>query len=305
MNCPHCSNSNKYIIKSGIRQTQEGIIQKYYCKHCKKYFTDKTQPYTHYPLHIILYTLQQYNKGYPVKKAKTLTGKKYRYSPPERTIYSWIKRYQNTLTFLKLRKQYTIDPENVTTTQRFHHQQIYPFTYHHLKLNLRSKQLPQLKRYINWVERKLPTTMFLSGPRASQDHTKQDVNIKQKETIASDLTRFALVMQKKNQSAHEAVEQFFLLNDSSTVCVELPVFLKPDETKLFDIDTTLTGHIDIIQIRNNKLVIMDYKPNLRRPKRFAGQLIAYKQALHKRTQIPEDHIITTVFNEHAYYEFDS
>jgi transposase-like protein len=304
MNCPHCSNSNKYIIKSGIRQTQDGIIQKYYCKHCKKYFTDKTQPYTQYPLHIILYTLQQYNKGYPVKKTKTLTGKKYRYSPPERTIYSWIKRYQNTLTFLKLRKQYTIDPENLTTTHRFHHQQIYPFTYHHLKLNLRSKQLPQLKRYINWVERKLPTAMFLSGPRASQYHMKQDVNIKKKETIASDLTRFALAIQKKNQSSHEAVEQFFLLNDSSTVCVELPVFLKPDETKLFDIDTPLTGHIDIIQIRNNKLYIMDYKPNLNHPEKYAGQLLAYKEAMHHRTQIPGENIITAVFNEFQYYEFE-
>jgi len=50
---------------------------------------------------------------------------------------------------------------------------------------------------------------------------------------------------------------------------------------------------------------MDYKPNLRHPNQYAGQLIAYKQALHHRTQIPEENIITAVFNEHAYYEFDS
>jgi len=39
------------------------------------YFSNTIQPYTQYPLHVILYTLEQYNKGYPVKKAKTLTGK--------------------------------------------------------------------------------------------------------------------------------------------------------------------------------------------------------------------------------------
>ncbi|MEF8880037.1 MAG: hypothetical protein V5A64_06580 [Candidatus Thermoplasmatota archaeon] len=74
MKCPYC-NSKKQTIKAGLRQTQEGVIQKYYCKKCKKYFTDKTQPYTQYPLRVILYTLQQYNKGHPVKKTKTLTGK--------------------------------------------------------------------------------------------------------------------------------------------------------------------------------------------------------------------------------------
>lgn len=303
MNCLYCK-SNKHIIKAGIRQTHEGIIQKYYCKHCKKYFTNKTQPYTHYPLHVILYTLQQYNKGYPVKKAKTLSGKKYRYSPPERTIYSWIKRYQNTLTFLKLRKLYAVEPSNLVSIQRFHHQQIYPFTYHNLKLNLNSKQFPQLKRYINWVERSLPTNIFLSGPRASQCIINKKIKTKPKNSIAPELAKLSLALQGKNQSAHEAVEQFFLYNDSTTICTELPVFLNPKETTEFNIDTPLTGHIDIIQIRNNKVYIMDYKPNLNHPEHYIGQLTAYKQALHKRTQIPEDTIITSVFNEYDYYEFE-
>jgi transposase-like protein len=302
MNCLYCA-SDKHIIKSGIRQTQEGIIQKYYCRHCKKYYTNKTQPYIHYPLHVILYTLQQYNKGYPVKKAKTLTGKKYRYSPPLRTIYSWIDKYQNTLTFLKLRKQHTVDPSNLVSIHRFYHQQIYPFTYHHLKLNLNSKQFPQLRRYINWVERSLPTKIFLTGPRASQCSTCKKIKAKTKRSIAPELTRLALNLQGKNQSAHEAVEQFFLYNDSTTICTELPVFLNPKETTEFNIETPLTGHIDIIQIRNNKVYIMDYKPNLNHPEKYAGQLMAYKQALHHRTQISEDNIITSVFNEYHYYEF--
>ncbi|MEF8848815.1 MAG: hypothetical protein V5A68_06745 [Candidatus Thermoplasmatota archaeon] len=76
--------------------------------HTGKYFTDKTQPYTQYPLKVILYTLSSlYNHGYPVKKAKKLTGKKYRFSPPVRTIYSWIKRYKDILGFIKFRKKNT------------------------------------------------------------------------------------------------------------------------------------------------------------------------------------------------------
>jgi len=302
MKCPHC-NSDKHTTKAGLRHTRQGIIQKYYCKHCDKYFTDKTQPHTQYPLQVILYTLQCYNQGHPVKKAKTLTGKKYRYSPPERTIYSWINRYQNILTFLKLRKHYTIHPENLITTHRFHHQQIYPFTYHNLKLNLKSKHLPQLRRYVNWVERHLPTKIFLNGPRASQCTINQEITVKQKETIAPELARFAMATKRKNQSVHEVVEQFFLINDSTTICTELPVFLNPKETNLFNIETPLTGHIDLIQIRNNILYIMDYKPNLRHPEKHASQLIAYKEAIQKRTAIPYSKIKTAVFNEHSYFEF--
>ncbi len=301
MHCPTCNN-NKQVIKAGIRQTKKGTIQRFYCKKCNTYFSNTTQPYTQYPLHVILYTLQLYNQGYPIQKAKTLTGRKYRYSPPIQTIYSWITKYQNTLGFLKLRKKYVVDPKEVTTTIRFNHQQLYPFTIHNLKLNLKSKQLPQLTRYINWIKRSLPTKIFLSGPRASQCNIDQKITINQKETIAPDLTKYALATQQKNQSAHDVVEQFFLYNDSSTVCTELPVFLNPKETRLFDIETPLTGHIDIIQIRNNNLYIMDYKPNLRHPEQHTSQLTAYKQALHHRTRIPEENIIPCVFNEYSHYE---
>ena len=304
MKCSKC-NKDKNVIKAGLRDTRKGTIQRFYCKNCDRFFSDTKQPYTQYPLHVILYTLQLYNQGYPIKKAKTLTGRKYSYSPPIQTIYSWVNRYQSILTFLKLRKKYSVDPENLTTTYKFNHQQIYPFTYHNLKLNVTSKQFPQIKRYVNWVERSLPEKMFLSGPRASQVTIDCPVKLEQKDNIAPELTRLALASQRKNQSAHEAVEQFFLINDSSTVCTELPVFLNPRETNLFNIETPLTGHIDLIQIRNNMLYIMDYKPNLGNPNHYSSQLIAYKKALHKRTAIPEKYIIPAVFNKHQYFEFIS
>ena len=47
---------------------------------------------------------------------------------------------------------------------------------------------------------------------------------------------------------------------------------------------------------------MDYKPNLNQPRKHAGQLMAYKEALHHRTRIAKHQIITAVFNQHAYYE---
>ena len=132
MKCPYCKEKQS-IVKAGLRHTKKQTIQKYYCKKCKKYYSDAIQPYTHYPIKVILYSLESYNRGYPIQRVKNLTGKKYRCSPPSRTIYSWIKRYQDTLTMLKMRKKYTIHPENLITAHRFNHQQIYPFTYHNFK----------------------------------------------------------------------------------------------------------------------------------------------------------------------------
>lgn len=148
MICPDCK-IDENVIKNGLRSTKKGKIQRYYCKDCRISFSDSSAPKTEYPENVILYTLELYNRGYPVKEAKKLTGKRYQYSPPRSTIYTWIKRYRDTLTFLKLRKKYNIDPTTLTTTNNFQHQQVYPFTYHHLKLNIHSKQRPELRRYIN------------------------------------------------------------------------------------------------------------------------------------------------------------
>ncbi len=304
MNCPYCD-QNKNVIKAGLRDTQKGSIQRYRCKNCSRYFSDSKQKYSQYPLNVIMYTLEQYNRGYPVEIAKKRTGKKYQYSPPVQTIYSWIQRYKPILTFLKLRKNYNIDPTTLTTTHNFQHQQVYPFTYHHLKLNIHSKQRPELRRYINWIERSLPRKLFLSGPRCSSTQITKNLKAVKKESIAPELTLLALNSQPKNskRSPHEVVEQFFLINDSTTVATELPVFINNSETSL-NIDEPITGHIDIVQIRFDDLYILDYKPNLNRPEKCASQLQLYKEALHRRTSVPKDKIHTAVFNEYGYYEFE-
>ncbi len=292
------------MIKSGLRHTQKGTIQRYYCKNCSKHFSESKQKYSQYPLKVILYALQQYNKGYPVRTIKKQTGKKYHHSPPVQTIYTWIDRYKEKLSFLELRKKYDIDPDNLTTTYNFQHQQVYPFTYHHLKLNIHSKQRPELRRYINWIERSLDRDMFLSGPRCSSMGLDHDITVREKEDLASELAELALNSQPKStdDSPHEIIEDFFLYNDSNTVATELPVFINPKEINL-DIDEPLTGHIDLVQIRYEDIYILDYKPNLNRPEEHASQLQLYKQAIQRRTSVPYEQIKTAVFNRHGYYEF--
>jgi len=146
--------------------------------------------------------------------------------------------------------------------------------------------------------------MFLSGPRCSSLDIDNNSNIKEKDNLTPELTQLALNSQPKNsdKSPHEAVEDFFIINDSTTVSTELPVFINPKETNI-DVNEPITGHIDLIQIRYDDLHILDYKPNLNKPERHASQLQLYKKAIQERTSIPENKIHGAVFNKHSYYEF--
>ncbi|MFW5928712.1 MAG: PD-(D/E)XK nuclease family protein [Thermoplasmatota archaeon] len=147
--------------------------------------------------------------------------------------------------------------------------------------------------------------MFLKGPRCSSTDIDQDPTPEEKDSLTTELTQLAFNSQPKNtnKSPHEIVEEFFLINDSTTVCTELPVFINPKETEI-DVDEPITGHIDLIQIRYKDLYVLDYKPNLNNPKKHGSQLQLYKKAIQKRTSIPKDKIHTAVFNQHGYFEFE-
>ena len=302
MKCPSCR-SDKNVVRIGIRNTKKGTIQKFLCRSCKKYFSDNKQPYTQYPINVILHALELYHIGYPVSSVKTEIGRRYHHSPPIRTIYSWIERFEGALTFIKLRKRFDIHPEEIIKGKIFNHQQAFPFRYHVLKLNLSNRRFPGIRRYINWVERSLPDRMFLSGPRASS--TRTDINLvpEKREDPITELCRLSLLRMSNKRSAHDSIESFFLMNDDSTICTELPVFLNPGEMKDLKIRTPLTGHIDIVQVKCDKVRILDYKPNLNHPEKFTSQLSLYRRCLNRRTSIPEKDILMGAFNEHEYFEF--
>ena len=118
-------------------------------------------------------------------------------------------------------------------------------------------------------------------------------------------TNLALELSRTNHERHRTIEDFFLINDSATIATEVPVYLTPKEAKSFNISIprTLTGHIDILQVRNNKIHILDYKPEAESDRKASQQLILYALALGKRTQIPLESITCAYFDENGYYQF--
>jgi len=58
-----------------------------------------------------------------------------------------------------------------------------------------------------------------------------------------------------------------------------------------------------LQVRNNRVYILDYKPDAAKNSKAAGQLYHYALALSFRAKIPMDNIRCAWFDEGDYFEY--
>ena len=94
-----------------------------------------------------------------------------------------------------------------------------------------------------------------------------------------------------------------LVNDTATVAVEIPIYLYPQETP--GLNRFVSGHIDLLQIRWDKIWILDYKPDAKYNRvNYNHQLFLYALALSKRTGIPMRNIGMAYFDDKDYFEID-
>jgi transposase-like protein len=311
--CPKCS-SSKNVVKAGTRKLKNSSsTQVYLCKACNHRFTNRAIPNTPYPTTLILRALTYFNLGHTLQETQTTMQRKHKTKIPISTLNNWVKRFEPDLTFIRLRKNYTIDPTAAIHSKKFHHQQVYEFKYHTLKNNFSKRFFPQLKNYITSIHRTphfIPNSAFQTGPRASQLRIDLKPQKTTKHNNAPRLAELALTLAKTNRERHQAVENFFLANDSTTVAIEVPVYIKPGElTKQektdygLNLKEPLSGHIDILQQRFEKIHILDYKPDAKKSdKTSAEQLFLYALALNKRTRIPLRKIVCAYFDEENYFQ---
>ena len=145
--CPICK-SNTNVIKNGVRTLKEDTVQAYLCKSCNKRFSQRKLPHTSYPPKVILTALTYYNQGHTISMTQRTMRRRFKVKIPSSTLNDWIKKHQDELPFTKLRKKYTLDPNQTIKTRRLFHPQPYLFKAHSLKLNIKGRQFPQLKNYI-------------------------------------------------------------------------------------------------------------------------------------------------------------
>ncbi len=73
-----------------------------------------------------------------------------------------------------------------------------------------------------------------------------------------------------------------------------------------DFDLGICGHIDLLQIRQNKIYILDFKLGAcwENNNKVVSQLYFYASGLSFRTKIPLNLFRCAWFDENVYYEFN-
>ena len=194
-------------------------------------------------------------------------------------------------------------------------------------VHARSRRQPRFAPLASFLERvpdQCPHALFRASARASQAASAFIADSKRiaipKENTATRMAALVLPTTGDNHARHAALQRFMLANDSTTVAVEVPIWLHAEDIAAIErrwgIELlpqaatapsegearSITGHIDFLQIRNGAIHILDYKPDATTGKPFA-QLTLYALALSHLTGIPLFDFKCAWFNERQYCEF--
>jgi len=218
-------------------------------------------------------------------------------------------------------------PAHTIRSFKLYHKQVYSFAYHRPKLEFLRKsneheRYAKLADFLESVPKICPHVLFRESSRASQispnfiDQSK--LIVVEKENFATRSAALVIPTVGDNRLRHESLQRFMLANDSVTVAVEIPIWIRPEDIAKIETEygiqffpdnapgeTThqpITGHIDFLQVRNGAVHILDYKPDARTNKPIA-QLTIYALALSRLTGIPLFDFKCAWFNESEYCEY--
>jgi len=337
--CPYCFSSN--YVKRGFRQKKYEKVQLYICLGCNKTFTANITRGKHYPLDIVLDAISLYNLGYSLEETCKIVNQKqtsnnitnHIISIQPSTLSNWLSETQELCRFSRMRsyaiKKYS--PKDIVISATLAHQQLFRYHFHRAKCELiieddfKHRRFGPLQEFLEMVPVECPHQYFNTGLRASEtpiSFSKKQMIVRAKKNHANKLCQFALQSAKDRTARHEALQKFMLANDSVTVATEVPVYLTRDdlghmrtqlgfemyqkktmeEYNLKQLPKLITGHIDILQIRNGQIHLLDYKPNAER-QRPIEQLTLYAMALSRLTGLRMFEFKCAWFDEKDYFEF--
>lgn len=333
--CPYCQSSD--IVKRGTRKKKHEKVQLYICKNleCGRTFTSENSKGRRYPIKIVIEGISYYNLGLTLEQTCGILRQKFKVSPDEQSLAKWIEQYKPLCRFERLRP-YAVKlyrPKDMVEVVTMAHRQLYRFRYHRAKIRLmleefKNRDLRPLKEYLDSISTETPHQYFSEGERMSDIRSRFDAAemiVKSKENFANRLAQFVLGAVRDNKKRHEELQRFFLANDSVTVATEVPVYIRAEDVahmenvlnfKITDdgnvkikgrkmmekMPKLLTGHIDIVQIRNGQIHILDYKPKAAK-ERPIEQLTWYALALSRLTGLRLFNFTCAWFDEKDFYQF--
>lgn len=299
--CKNCKSKN--IIRKGTVKTKSGEKQIYLCKDCGKKFVEGKFSHKTYGPKVIVNAITYYNLGNTLEESSRLINSRFKVTTSKSSVHRWLEDFKNICTYHEIREKVLKNyGKEILVSKNFEHNGLaYNFKYHRAKLDILCSRFPSLTSYIKKFEMGTPKFFDSIENRCSQ--LKLDVNIRReiKQNLACKLADLALKTCTSNKERHSAVENFMLINDSCTIACEVPVWFWEK-----NLDAGISGHIDLLQFRDKKIFILDFKPQARKEKesRVVSQLYLYASGLSFRARVPLKEFRCAWFDEKDYYEFN-
>lgn len=190
----------------------------------------------------------------------------------------------------------------------FKHGWFYHYRIHEKKVDDHcQKSFSPLKNFLYDMFDKCPNEYFQKGPRSSSLKIDVKTDLEEEKNSVTKLAKEGLLW-NNYKTAHSNVQMFMLNFDKNTVGVEIPIWLMPEELdqfkELFNEEYPLTGHIDALQVKDQKIWVWDYKPNAHLEKYATTQTYFYALMLSKRTGIPLEKFMCGYFDDKTAYTFN-
>jgi hypothetical protein len=334
--CPHCN--SKRLIKKGTRKKKLETVPLFHCRSCGRTFGPGPRAIRNktYPLPEILEALTLYDRGNTLEATAEKISFRHGHRIAPSTISRWLAEHPALTAYRRLRERgrRLFTPTQVIRAHKLYHRQVYEFAYHRAKLAFlkdgtlddkratgasSTSRFSALADFLESIPQICPHALFQreDGSRGSQlapDFLALDkLIVVNKQNAATDTAAHILPTVGSNYERHPKLQRFMLANDSTTIAVEVPVWLAQDDIAALesehgirllssDAESSITGHIDFLQVRNGAVHILDYKPDARTNKPIA-QLTVYALALSRLTGIRLFDIKCAWFNQNEYCEF--
>ncbi|MDO8592243.1 MAG: hypothetical protein Q7R92_00550 [bacterium] len=246
LQCPYCQSQD--FVKRGVRMKKSGKTQLYLCRSCKRTFTPSWFKGRQHSWQIILDAMSYYNLGFSLEQVCKILEKRGSASKLEAeplkvqpsTISSWLEKYGRLCAYKRMRsfgmKMYS--PYEIIETCTLAHRQLYRFRYHRAKTKLimaddfKHFKFKPIQEFLNNVTAETPHQYFQQGERMSETKikfSKTEMIVRAKHNYACALAGLVFQGVSDNKQRHEALQKFFIANDTVTVATEVPVYLRRED----------------------------------------------------------------------------
>ncbi len=279
MRCPKCGKTDR-TIKSGKRKTSKGIVQKNLCRRCGRYFSSSLHPYSRYPDEMIFEAMVLYNKGKSLPHINEKLIEKFGKGAPNRTLYSWIRRYVNEYGLYALRGVRSDRELKPIKRLKLKDPTDHELSYHGIKLERLRTRWPKIHRNIKKIE-KSGSIPFRENNEIGISFDASQINLKGPKRSFSKIIELAEDM--KGELTKKELCEFFLLHHPDCIALNFPFIIQGERDDCNNVEC-----IDMLFLDQNRVLMVDIVDSHKEMRKKIPKMVLIRDAYIKETGIAQN-----------------